>query len=135
MLFCFVWFFKRNIAGARDPEVLSLFAQAIEKLGENVAQYVPRIMEAVFECTLLMITRNFEVFTFAYAVCEGTHARAARGEGGGVLNHEGRKGRNFLVFFTDLCPCRHGTARFRSCHGWILPCFTHTFLEYIEKHK
>lgn len=41
--------------------MLSLFAQAIEKLGENVAQYVPRIMEAVFECTLLMITRNFEV--------------------------------------------------------------------------
>lgn len=52
---------QRNIAGARDPEVLALFAQAIEKLGESVAQYVPRIMEAVFECTLLMITRNFEV--------------------------------------------------------------------------
>lgn len=54
-------FWQRNIAGARDPEVLSLFAQAIEKLGDNVAQYVPRIMEAVFECTLVMITRNFEV--------------------------------------------------------------------------
>lgn len=54
-----IW--QRNIAGARDPEVLSLFAQAIERLGDNVAQYVPRIMEAVFECTLVMITRNFEV--------------------------------------------------------------------------
>lgn len=54
--------YHRNIAGARDPEVLALFAQAIEKLGESVAQYVPRIMEAVFECTLLMITRNFEDF-------------------------------------------------------------------------
>lgn len=52
---------QRNIAGARDPEVLSLFATAIEKLGDSVQQYVPRIMEAVFECTLLMITRNFEV--------------------------------------------------------------------------
>lgn len=41
--------------------MLSLFAQAIERLGDNVAQYVPRIMEAVFECTLVMITRNFEV--------------------------------------------------------------------------
>lgn len=54
---------QRNIAGARDPEVLSLFSQAIEKLGDAVQQYVPRIMEAVFECTLLMITRNFEVST------------------------------------------------------------------------
>eukprot|EP00752_Nemacystus_decipiens_P006845 g6147.t1 len=54
--------YHRNIAGARDPEVLSLFATAIEKLGESVQQYVPRIMEAVFECTLLMITRNFEDF-------------------------------------------------------------------------
>ncbi|CAB1100876.1 unnamed protein product [Ectocarpus sp. CCAP 1310/34] len=54
--------YHRNIAGARDPEVLSLFAQAIEKLGDAVQQYVPRIMEAVFECTLLMITRNFEDF-------------------------------------------------------------------------
>lgn len=41
--------------------MLSLFAQAIEKLGGAVQQYVPRIMEAVFECTLGMITRNFEV--------------------------------------------------------------------------
>ncbi|CAM9406172.1 unnamed protein product, partial [Ectocarpus sp. 4 AP-2014] len=54
--------YHRNIAGARDPEVLSLFSQAIEKLGDAVQQYVPRIMEAVFECTLLMITRNFEDF-------------------------------------------------------------------------
>lgn len=54
---------QRNIAGARDPEVLSLFATAIEKLGDSVQQYVPRIMEAVFECTLLMITRNFEVIS------------------------------------------------------------------------
>ena len=59
---------QRNIAGARDPEVLSLFATAIEKLGESVQQYVPRIMEAVFECTLLMITRNFEVCTSLFHV-------------------------------------------------------------------
>lgn len=57
-------FLQRNIAGARDPEVLSLFATAIEKLGDSMQQYVPRIMEAVFECTLLMITRNFEVIFF-----------------------------------------------------------------------
>ena len=54
--------YKRNIAGARDPEVLSLFATVVEKLKMNVVEEVPRIMEAVFECTLEMITKNFEDF-------------------------------------------------------------------------
>jgi exportin-1 len=54
--------YKRNIAGARDPEVLSLFATVVEKLKLNVVDEVPRIMEAVFECTLDMITKNFEDF-------------------------------------------------------------------------
>lgn len=67
-------FFQRNIAGARDPEVLSLFATAIEKLGGTVQQYVPRIMEAVFECTLLMITQNFEVgFMCMFVPCCDSH--------------------------------------------------------------
>jgi len=52
--------YKRNIAGARDPEVLVLFTTVIEKLKSNVVDEVPRIMEAVFECTLEMITKNFE---------------------------------------------------------------------------
>jgi exportin-1 len=52
--------YRRNIAGARDPEVLSLFATVVEKLKMNVVDEVPRIMEAVFECTLDMITKNFE---------------------------------------------------------------------------
>jgi exportin-1 len=54
--------YKRNIAGARDPEVLTLFSTVVEKLKENVVDEVPRIMEAVFECTLEMITKNFEDF-------------------------------------------------------------------------
>jgi exportin-1 len=54
--------YKRNIAGARDPEVLTLFATVVEKLKMNVVDEVPRIMEAVFECTLEMITKNFEDF-------------------------------------------------------------------------
>jgi hypothetical protein len=54
--------YKRNIAGARDPEVLKLFATVVEKLKGNVVEEVPRIMEAVFECTLEMITKNFEDF-------------------------------------------------------------------------
>jgi len=54
--------YKRNIAGARDPEVLVLFTTVIEKLKSNVVDEVPRIMESVFECTLEMITKNFEDF-------------------------------------------------------------------------
>ncbi|KAI2505592.1 CRM1 C terminal [Fragilaria crotonensis] len=54
--------YQRNIAGARDPEVLTLFATVIEKLQGYVVNDVPRIMEAVFECTLQMITANFEDF-------------------------------------------------------------------------
>lgn len=52
--------FNRNIAGARDPEVLALFTTVVEKLKSHVQNDVPRIMEAVFECTLQMITQNFE---------------------------------------------------------------------------
>ena len=54
--------YKRNIAGARDPEVLALFTTVVEKLKSHVVDDVPRIMEAVFECTLEMITKNFEDF-------------------------------------------------------------------------
>eukprot|EP00934_Nitzschia_sp_Nitz4_P001594 Nitzschia sp. Nitz4//scaffold6_size259037//145946//149439//NITZ4_001085-RA/size259037-augustus-gene-0.296-mRNA-1//1//CDS//3329556926//1594//frame0 len=54
--------YKRNIAGARDPEVLTLFTTVIEKLKEYVVEEVPRILDAVFECTLEMITKNFEDF-------------------------------------------------------------------------
>lgn len=41
--------------------MLSLFATIINKLGDKMEGEVPRIFEAVFECTLQMITRNFEV--------------------------------------------------------------------------
>ena len=46
----------------RDAEVLSLFAAIITKLKALVDADVPRIFESVFECTLSMITRNFEDF-------------------------------------------------------------------------
>lgn len=54
--------FQRNISGARDPEVLTLFTTVVEKLKNHVVDDVPRIMEAIFECTLQMITKNFEDF-------------------------------------------------------------------------
>ncbi|KAK9807779.1 hypothetical protein WJX72_008954 [[Myrmecia] bisecta] len=52
--------YARNVPDARDAEVLSLFAAIINKLKEQMEAEVPRIFEAVFECTLQMITKNFE---------------------------------------------------------------------------
>lgn len=54
--------YKRNIAGARDSDVLQLFTTVVEKLKSNVVDDVPRIMDALFEVTLEMITKNFEDF-------------------------------------------------------------------------
>ena len=45
----------------RDAEVLSLFATIINKLQAAMEREVPRIFESVFEVTLTMITKNFEV--------------------------------------------------------------------------
>ena len=41
--------------------MLSLFAAIINKLGRKMEKEVPRIFEAVFQVTLDMITKNFEV--------------------------------------------------------------------------
>lgn len=38
-----------------------MFAVIINRLRDKMEAEVPRIFEAVFECTLQMITRNFEV--------------------------------------------------------------------------
>eukprot|EP00897_Mesotaenium_endlicherianum_P006301 jgi/Mesen1/569/ME000107S10808 len=52
--------YARNVPDARESEVLSLFATIINKLRGAMLEEVPRIFEAVFECTLDMITKNFE---------------------------------------------------------------------------
>lgn len=54
--------YQRNIPNSRDPEVLTLFTTVVEKLKSHILSDVPRIMDAVFECTLQMITVNFEDF-------------------------------------------------------------------------
>lgn len=54
--------YGRSIAEARDSEVLVLLATTVDKLHDLVANEVPRILDAVFEPTLRMITRNFEDF-------------------------------------------------------------------------
>ena len=54
--------YQRNIPNARDPEVLTLFTTVVEKLKGQILEQIPRVMESVFECTLQMITTNFEDF-------------------------------------------------------------------------
>ncbi|PSS32923.1 Protein EXPORTIN 1A like [Actinidia chinensis var. chinensis] len=52
--------YARNLPDARESEVLSLFATIINKYKGSMMEDVPRIFEAVFQCTLEMITKNFE---------------------------------------------------------------------------
>ncbi|KAM7280728.1 hypothetical protein ACFE04_007862 [Oxalis oulophora] len=52
--------YARNLPDARESEVLSLFATIINKYKGTMIDDVPRIFEAVFQCTLEMITKNFE---------------------------------------------------------------------------
>ena len=47
---------------ARDPEVLSLMATIVNTCKDAVTPRVPEVLAAVFECTLQMITANFEDF-------------------------------------------------------------------------
>eukprot|EP01104_Vermistella_antarctica_P005997 TRINITY_DN16731_c0_g1_i1.p1 TRINITY_DN16731_c0_g1~~TRINITY_DN16731_c0_g1_i1.p1 ORF type:complete len:1068 (-),score=371.53 TRINITY_DN16731_c0_g1_i1:114-3317(-) len=54
--------YNTNIPDARDAEVLSLFTETINKLQGAMTKHVPRVFEAVFECTLSMITGNFEEY-------------------------------------------------------------------------
>lgn len=52
--------YARNVPDARESEVLSLFATILNMYKGVMMDDVARIFEAVFECTLEMITKNFE---------------------------------------------------------------------------
>lgn len=54
--------YKNSLPEARDSQLLALLARMIEKLNVHVAHEVPRMIDAVFEPTLTMITQNFEDF-------------------------------------------------------------------------
>eukprot|EP00656_Telonema_subtile_P036866 TRINITY_DN4092_c0_g1_i2.p1 TRINITY_DN4092_c0_g1~~TRINITY_DN4092_c0_g1_i2.p1 ORF type:complete len:1133 (-),score=347.86 TRINITY_DN4092_c0_g1_i2:112-3510(-) len=54
--------YQRSIPTCREAVVLSLMATVITKLKTAVRDRVPAILEAVFQCTLEMITQNFEDF-------------------------------------------------------------------------
>lgn len=51
--------YNQGIPDAKDPEVMSLMAQIVEKCSQ-ISSDVPTIFDNVFQCTLNMITQNFE---------------------------------------------------------------------------
>merc|ERR1719457_331354 len=54
--------YKNNVAAAREPEVLSTIAVIVNKLERDITNEIPQIFDAVFECTLEMINKNFEEY-------------------------------------------------------------------------
>ncbi|EFC47202.1 exportin-1 [Naegleria gruberi] len=52
--------YKASVPDAKDPQVLSLLSASMVKLQTAVDHYLPTILEYVLECTLPMITTNFE---------------------------------------------------------------------------
>uniref|UniRef100_A0AAQ5ZTX8 Exportin-1 n=1 Tax=Amphiprion ocellaris TaxID=80972 RepID=A0AAQ5ZTX8_AMPOC len=54
--------YQRNVPAAREPEVLSTMATIVNKLGGHITSEIPQIFDAVFECTLNMINKNFEEY-------------------------------------------------------------------------
>ncbi|CAJ0961986.1 unnamed protein product, partial [Mesorhabditis belari] len=54
--------YQKNVAAAREPKVLSLLSIIVCQLHELISSEVPRILTAVFECTLNMINKDLEAF-------------------------------------------------------------------------
>nr|CAG4640611.1 EOG090X00LI [Eulimnadia texana] len=50
------------VPATREPEVLSTMATIVNKLEAHITPHVPKIFDAVFQCTLDMINKNFEDF-------------------------------------------------------------------------
>ncbi|XP_078589610.1 exportin-1-like isoform X2 [Branchiostoma floridae x Branchiostoma japonicum] len=54
--------YQRNVPAAREPEVLSTMATIVNKLEAHITSQIPHIFDAVFECTLEMINKDFEEY-------------------------------------------------------------------------
>ncbi|KAK3780651.1 hypothetical protein RRG08_028099 [Elysia crispata] len=54
--------YQRNVPTAREPEVLSTMATIVNSLKSHITKDIPQIFDAVFECTLTMINKDFEEF-------------------------------------------------------------------------
>merc|ERR1719297_153515 len=48
------------VPSAREPEVLSVMGVVVNKLKNYITPQIPKIFDAVFECTLEMINKDFE---------------------------------------------------------------------------
>lgn len=53
---------RTAVPDAREPEVLSCMAAIVNKLGGHITSEVPKVFDAVFECTLEMINKDFEEY-------------------------------------------------------------------------
>ncbi|KAM3964188.1 exportin-1 emb [Aphomia sociella] len=53
---------RTTVPDAREPEVLSCMGAIVYKLGGHITSEVPKIFDAVFECTLEMINKDFEEY-------------------------------------------------------------------------
>jgi exportin-1 len=51
--------YNANIPEAREAEVLALLTTIINQLKDEITPQIPRIFEAIFECTVLMIRENY----------------------------------------------------------------------------
>eukprot|EP00096_Caligus_rogercresseyi_P016793 TRINITY_DN975_c0_g1_i1.p1 TRINITY_DN975_c0_g1~~TRINITY_DN975_c0_g1_i1.p1 ORF type:complete len:1062 (-),score=444.95 TRINITY_DN975_c0_g1_i1:1520-4705(-) len=51
-----------SIPAIREPEVLSTMASVVNKLKGNITPEIPKIFDALFECTLDMINKDFEEY-------------------------------------------------------------------------
>lgn len=54
--------YQKNVPAAREPKVLSLLSIIVCQLHDLINDEVPRILSAVFECTLDMINKDLEAF-------------------------------------------------------------------------
>jgi len=51
-----------TVPAAREPEVLATMSTTVNKLKGTITPQIPKIFDAVFECTLEMINKDFEEF-------------------------------------------------------------------------
>lgn len=51
-----------TVPAAREPEVLLAMATIVNNLENHITSEVPKIFDAVFECTLNMINKDFEEY-------------------------------------------------------------------------
>ncbi|KAK1075068.1 Karyopherin transporter [Friedmanniomyces endolithicus] len=54
--------YKRNVPDAREPEVLNVITVLANKLQGMMTDQVPAILDAIFECTLDMINKDFSEY-------------------------------------------------------------------------